>query len=100
MRNIFCCNLPFTMTDQDLDEVFSAYGQVDRIHIPTDRETGKPRGFAFVEMRDDAAADDAICGLNGSRIGGRTVVVNEARPREANGRARDWRRDRVREPRW
>lgn len=81
MRNIFVCNLPFTTTEQDLDEIFSAYGQVDRVHVVMDRETGKPRGFAFVEMPDDVAADDAIVALNGSRIGDRTVTVNEARPR-------------------
>ena len=82
MKNIYVGNLPFQTTEQDLDQAFSAYGQVERVQIVKDRETGQARGFAFVEMPVDAEADRAMAALNGADLGGRTLTVNEARPRE------------------
>ncbi len=83
MKNIYVGNIPFQTTEQDLDAAFSQYGQVDRVQIVKDRETGQPRGFAFVEMPVNADADKAMAALNGTDLGGRTLTVNEARPREA-----------------
>ena len=85
MKNIYVGNLPFQTTEQDLDAAFSAYGQVDRVQIVKDRDTGQARGFAFVEMPVDADADKAMAALNGTEMGGRTLTVNEARPREPRG---------------
>ena len=82
MKNIYVGNLPFQITEQELDAAFSAYGQVDRVQIVKDRETGQARGFAFVEMPVNADADKAMAALNGADLGGRTLTVNEARPRE------------------
>jgi RNA recognition motif-containing protein len=82
LKNIYVGNLPFQTTEQDLDQAFSAYGQVERVQIVKDRETGQARGFAFVEMPVDAEADRAMAALNGADLGGRTLTVNEARPRE------------------
>lgn len=82
MKNIYVGNISFQTTEQDLDAAFSAYGQVDRVQIVKDRETGKARGFAFVEMSNNAEADRAMAALNGAELGGRTLTVNEARPRE------------------
>jgi RNA recognition motif-containing protein len=65
--------------------LFEAHGKVDRVSVVTDRDTGRPRGFAFVEMSDSAEADRAIAALNGSDLGGRTLNVNEARPKGAGG---------------
>ena len=85
MKNIYVGNIPFQTTEQDLDAAFSQFGQVDRVQIIKDRETGQTRGFAFVEMPVNADADRAMAALNGSELGGRTLTVNEARPREARG---------------
>jgi cold-inducible RNA-binding protein len=82
MTNIFVGNLSYQTTETDLEAAFSAYGAVERVSIVRDRETGQPRGFAFVEMTDSAAAQNAINGMNGKQINGRTLNVNEARPRE------------------
>jgi RNA recognition motif-containing protein len=82
LKNIYVGNIPFQMTEQDLDAAFSAYGQVDRVQIVKDRETGQARGFAFVEMPVNSDADKAMAALNGAELGGRTLTVNEARPRE------------------
>ncbi len=82
MKNIYVGNISFQTTEQDLDAAFSAYGQVDRVQIVKDRETGQSRGFAFVEMQNNADADKAMEALNGAEVGGRTLTVNEARPRE------------------
>ena len=79
---IFVGNLAFTATEQDVRELFAPYGVVDRINIITDRETGRPRGFGFVEMADDHAAQQAIRALNGKELAGRALNVNEARQRE------------------
>lgn len=83
MKNIYVGNISFQTTEQDLDAAFSAYGQVDRVQIVKDRETGQSRGFAFVEMQNNGDADKAMEALSGADLGGRTLTVNEARPREA-----------------
>ena len=80
--NIFVGNLAFSTTDHDLRQLFEPYGDVDTINIITDRYTGQSRGFGFVEMPDRAAAQAAIQGLQGQALGGRTLNVNEAKPRE------------------
>ena len=86
--NIYVGNLPFSITDSQLQAEFEGYGQVSKVSIITDKETGRPRGFAFVEMSDDNEGRAAIEGLNGKDIGGRSVTVNEARPREGGGGGR------------
>ena len=80
--NIYVSNLAYNATDYDLRQLFASYGEVDTIRIITDRDTGQSRGFGFVEMPDSAAATAAIQGLQGKELGGRTLTVNEARPRE------------------
>jgi RNA recognition motif-containing protein len=80
--NIYVSNLAYNATDDDLRQLFESYGEVDTIRIITDRDTGQSRGFGFVEMPDSAAAKAAIPGLQGKELGGRTLTVNEARPRE------------------
>ena len=85
VKNIFVGNLSFSATEDDVRGMFEAYGAVDRVSIITDRETGRSRGFAFVEMSDDTQAERAIASLNGSSIGGRTLNVNEARPKGEGG---------------
>src|SRR5579863_889045 len=82
LKNIYVGNISFQTSEQDLDAAFSAYGQVDRVQIVKDRDTGQSRGFAFVEMSNNAEADKAMEALNGADLGGRTLTVNEARPRE------------------
>lgn len=81
MKNLFVGNMSFHTTENDLTDLFKAFGQVTRVHIATDRETGRSRGFAFVEMADDAEAAKAIAALDGKDVGGRNLKVNEARPR-------------------
>ena len=81
MKNIFVGNLSFNTAEEELRQAFEAFGQVDRVSIMTDRDTGRSRGFAFVEMSDSAEADAAINGLNGTNLGGRAINVNEARPK-------------------
>ncbi len=85
MKKLFVGNLPYSTTDQDLHEAFSAHGQVSSANVVLDRETGRSRGFGFVEMPDDAEASKAIEEMNGADMGGRSLTVNEARPREARG---------------
>jgi RNA recognition motif-containing protein len=80
--NIFVGNMAFSVTEQDLRELFAPYGVVDRIQIITDRETGRPRGFGFVEMADERAAHAAIAALNGKELAGRALNINEARQRD------------------
>ena len=80
--NIFVGNLAYTATEQDLRQLFEQYGAVDTTNIITDRETGRPRGFGFVEMSDSQAARAAIEGLQGKELEGRAITVNEAKPRE------------------
>ena len=85
MKNIFVGNLDFNTSEDELRRAFEAYGQVDRVSILTDRDTGRSRGFGFVEMANAEEGDKAITALNGSQIGGRTVNVNEARPKPERG---------------
>ncbi len=86
MAKIYVGNCSFDVTEQQLRDVFSAYGEVDSVSVITDRDTGRPRGFAFVEMSDASAAQAAIRGVNGTELGGRTLNVNEARPKGNGGR--------------
>jgi RNA recognition motif-containing protein len=86
--NIYVGNLPYSTTEQDLTQLFSQHGQVDRSQIIIDRETGRSRGFGFVEMSNDEEARKAIAAMNGADMGGRALVVNEARPREQGGGGR------------
>ena len=81
MKSIFVGNLSFGTTEDELRTLFENYGAVSRVSIMMDRETGRSRGFAFVEMSNDEEAESAISGVNGSSLGGRTLNVNEARPR-------------------
>jgi cold-inducible RNA-binding protein len=82
MKNLFVGNMSFQTTESDLRALFEPFGQITRVHVATDRETGRARGFAFVEMANDAEAAKAIAGLDGKEVGGRNLKVNEARPRE------------------
>jgi RNA recognition motif-containing protein len=106
MTNIFVGNLPYTMTEDDLQVAFSEFGAVDRVSIVRDRDTGQSRGFAFVEMANAAEANRAIDSLNGRELKGRALKVNEARPREARpaggggGGYGGGGGNRRREPRW
>ena len=79
--NIFVGNLSFSVTEQTLRSLFEPFGAVERVNVVTDRDTGQPRGFAFVEMANDADAAKAINALNGRDVEGRTLNVNEARPK-------------------
>ncbi len=74
-------NLPYSVTETSLRELFSPLGEVSSVAVITDRETGQPKGFAFVEMADDAAAQQAISQINGKTFGERVITVSEARPR-------------------
>lgn len=96
MTNIFIGNLSFKTTQEELQAAFANYGSVERVNIVTDRDSGQPRGFAFVEMTDRTAAETAISRLNGADMNGRALNVNEARPKTSgagdSGRGRG--------PRW
>ncbi len=81
MKNIFVGNLSFNTNEDELRQAFEAYGQVDRVSIMTDRDTGRSRGFGFVEMASNEDGEKAITALNGSQLSGRTINVNEARPK-------------------
>jgi RNA recognition motif-containing protein len=81
VKNIFVGNLSFGATEDSLRSLFEAYGTVDRVSIVTDRETGRSRGFGFVEMSNDEEGDRAIAAVNGKDLDGRTMNVNEARPK-------------------
>jgi cold-inducible RNA-binding protein len=115
MKNLYVGNLPHSTTEADLRSTFEAHGNVERVSIVTDRDTGRARGFAFVEMTNPSEADKAIAALNGAALGGRTLTVNEARPKAdrprggggrrfgAGGGSRDDYRGhprQPREPRW
>jgi cold-inducible RNA-binding protein len=98
LKNIFVGNLDFGATEESLRQLFTEYGVVDRVSIVTDRDTGRSRGFAFVEMPEAHEADRAINALNGFFLGGRSLNVNEARPKtERTDRGP---RQQRREPRW
>ena len=81
MKNIYVGNLPHSTTESELRGVFEAHGAVEKVSIVTDRETGRARGFAFVEMTNAGEADKAIAALNGSDLGGRALKINEAQPK-------------------
>lgn len=81
LKNIFVGNLDFNTSEEELRQLFEAYGQVDRVSIMTDRETGRSRGFGFVEMVNAEDGEKAIAALNGTQVGGRKLNVNEARPK-------------------
>lgn len=85
MKNIFVGNLSFGTTEQDIRSLFETQGTVDRVHIVTDRDTGQAKGFAFVEMSNDSEGEKAISALNGRDVDGRTLNINEARPKAAGG---------------
>lgn len=85
MKNIFVGNLSFGSTEDSIRNAFERYGTVDRVNVVTDRDTGRARGFAFVEMSNDSEGDNAISALNGATLDGRAINVNEARPREERG---------------
>ena len=82
-KNLYVGNMSFSTTEDQLREVFSQYGTVSKVQLIMDRETGRPRGFAFVEMSD--GGDQAIAALNGTQLDGRALTVNEAKPREGGG---------------
>jgi cold-inducible RNA-binding protein len=85
MKNIFVGNLNFGATEDAVRALFEAYGTVERVSIITDRDTGRAKGFGFVEMSANAEADQAIAGLNGRELDGRALNVNEARPKADRG---------------
>jgi len=85
VKNIFVGNLSFNTNEDELRQMFEPYGQVDRVSILTDRDTGRSRGFGFVEMSSNEDGEKAIAALNGQQIGGRTINVNEARPKAERG---------------
>ena len=85
MKNIFVGNLNFNTSEDELRQLFETYGQVDRVSIMTDRDTGRSRGFGFVEMTSAEDGEKAIAALNGHEIGGRTLNINEARPKTERG---------------
>ena len=98
MTNIFVGNLSYGTTEESVRALFESYGTVERVSIVTDRETGQPRGFGFVEMTNANEAQKAIAGLNGKDLGGRDLNVNEARPKTDRGASGPPRRRRFRRP--
>jgi len=84
-KRLYVGNIPFTTTEEDLREMFERHGAVSSISVITDRETGRSRGFAFVELEDPGAADEAIRSLDGTDMGGRSLRVNEAQERRPRG---------------
>jgi RNA recognition motif-containing protein len=112
MKNLYVGNLPHSTTEAELRTVFQAHGEVEKVSIVTDRETGRARGFAFVEMTNASEADKAVAALNGTELGGRTLTINEAKPKPerprsggqrfgggGGGRGRDDYRGQARQPR-
>ncbi len=110
MKNIFVGNLDFAATEASIRALFEPYGNVERVNLVTDRDTGRSRGFAFVEMTDATEADRAISVLNGHNLDGRALNINEARPKPQGGGGRGFAGQRGsqgnggprqrREPRW
>jgi RNA recognition motif-containing protein len=110
MKNLYVGNLPHSTTEADLRSLFESHGSVDKVSIVTDRDTGRSRGFGFVEMAEASEADKAVAALNGTELGGRTLTINEAKPRAdrprgrqsfggGGGRGRDDYRGHARQPR-
>ena len=98
MTNLFVGNLSFQTTQDELYAAFARFGSVERVNIVTDRLSGQPRGFAFVEMTERRDAENAIAQLNGAELNGRALNVNEARPKPEGGRSGAGNRGRA--PRW
>jgi cold-inducible RNA-binding protein len=88
MKSLFVGNMSFQTTESELRDLFAPFGQVTRVHMAMDRETGRARGFAFVEMPNDAEAAQAMTALDGKELGGRNLKVNEARPKGEGGGSR------------
>ena len=84
---IYVGNLSFDTTQEELRDLFAQYGEVTDVHLPMDRESGRPRGFGFIELPDDAQAQAAIDAINGTEVGGRTLTVNRARERTDRDRS-------------
>ncbi len=114
MKNLYVGNLPHSTTETELRTLFQPHGNVEKVSMVTDRDTGRSRGFAFVEMTDAAEAEKAIAALNGTELGGRTLTINEAKPKTdrprgggggrgfgggGGGRGRDDYRGQARQPR-
>ena len=111
MKNLYVGNLPHSTTEAELRNLFEAHGAVEKITLVTDRDTGRSRGFGFVEMTNADEVDKAIAALNGSVLGGRTLTINEAKPKSerpragghrsggGSGRGRDDYRGHARQPR-
>ena len=99
-RKLYVGNVPYEVGEAELQEVFTRAGAVDSVRVMRDQETGRARGFAFVEMSTDAEAQNAITSLNGTQIGGRSLTVNEARPKAGGGGGGFGGGPRRREPRW
>ena len=91
-KKLYVGNLPFSATEDDIRAAFEQHGAVASVNVITDRETGRSKGFGFVEMPDNSSADAAIKGLNGSALNGRAIKVNESKPRNdrGGGRAKRW----------
>jgi RNA recognition motif-containing protein len=85
MKKLFVGNLPHSTTEAELRTLFEPHGKIDQVSVVTDRDTGRSRGFAFVEMSDNAEAEKAIAALNGKDLGGRALNINEARPKTERG---------------
>lgn len=109
MKKIFVGNFAFTVTEDELRQMFERFGKVDSAAVVTDRDTGRARGFGFVEMSNDAEAEKAIAALNGTDSGGRALNVSEARPKTDRGNSRGGgggregfrdKKPQRREPRW
>jgi cold-inducible RNA-binding protein len=88
MKNLYVGNIAFSTTEEQIREMFQPYGAIEKINVVRDQDTGQPRGFAFVEMTSDEEAGKAIIAVNGSSIGGRALIVNEARPKTERGGGR------------
>jgi len=84
-KKLYVGNLPFSSTEEDLRALFARHGTVDSVNVIMDRETGRPRGFAFVEMAEPSQAADAIKALDGTQLGGRALKVNEAQDKQRGG---------------
>jgi len=100
MRKLYVGNLPYEIGEAELQELFARVGPVDSVKVMRDQMTGRPRGFAFVEMSTDEGAQTAIRDLNESQVGGRSLSVNEARPKPASSGGFGGGSGRRREPRW
>jgi RNA recognition motif-containing protein len=99
MKKIFVGNFAYNMTEDELRSMFEPFGAIESVTLATDRDTGRARGFGFVEMPNDAEAEKAMAALNGKDVGGRTINVNEARPKSERSNLRGSGRNRFRQER-